>query len=1231
MRGKVIIASTISATLMFSNVVGAYSSDNFLLVSDNTASSSTDYEAKWDYKKDFSKTDLGSLNKVKGNGEFSIASNTLDISSKINDETIIIDRNSPNVYNGEAEFVFDPKNDNEGSMYGIIFRYAEDGSWTFIGQDGHSAKDPYLTSWVMHTSDGKKQLLQTDGQRIYARRKKPYTLKVRFIDNSLILYLDNAMIFSGEVDGMTQKNGKIGLLYSNGSGANVQYIAASKVDYLTPETSQTGTRQISSNDMNVKMDSDFPRVVEYQLKSNNAKVYGQEIPYYVVEINNISYKPTVSTTSSENQIIYHLTIDGLGVSFDVIYTVEDNVLKMQISNIDDKNYTIKTINFPNQSMVSMRNNAPNGELRVNNYRKEQIYSLDELKEQTTYYTTSIATLSCDDIAVTINNGNINNRQEIAYQTVKKDDYLITGLWTNEFQYKGLDNEPITDLWACVAITGDRNNDGIIDYQDAAIARRDDIGTQRLGTEEYQNSMSMIAMNVGSVAQYPFLRILDNIKKFNLGTDGFEQMILIKGYQSEGHDASHPDYANISQKAGGIEDFQTFLNEAGKYGAKIGLHINHTEAYPEAKQYSEDLIADTPGWSWYDDSYHIIRENDILDKANGLEKRLDDLAQIANGKLSMIYVDTYQDSRWQADKIAEKIKDLGWSLGTEYSEELIKLSTWSHTINSKNIDYNTQGNLVRFVDNQNKDIFGNSPLFRGLDNRNRNAGFDGWQRNFSYDTTMESFYTKVLPQRYLAHFPVNQWESNDKIYLGYDNQVVTELVDGVNRIYKDGNLIAEGNKIFIPWNPQDESKIYHWNSDGGTSTWTLPVSWSNEMEVKLFTLTDEGRIDETLLPITDNAITLDAQPKTAYVIYKGTTDISETDITSYDWSAGSPVKDMGFDSHTFGYAWDKSSLSGNTDHIQFVNNYLEGTDTKDIADNSNGNTHIHVQGKQDAVLTQVMDNLKPNQSYSASVFVEGSEGRKLSITVTTPDGKSVSNYADDFTIDYGNTHNDRYGSYYQRVKLNFTQPEGFTTAKIQLKAETVDDDSSWANFDNVRVTPVNLSDNRGHYYFEDFENIDQEFGPFVTPVQTDSSHLSEANGEWTKDVIEGRYSLKIRGVGDSEENINYFRTAAHRLRLLPNTTYAVSFDYMITDTAANESILEKGDTAFVLGVKSDKAKAANDLENAVIVQKPYTSEDSSVKSTGKVTFTTGDYDDYYIDILDDTYSHEIIVDNFALDK
>lgn len=1168
------------------------------------------------------------LEVAEGKGNLTFGENIV-IKSQPSDRTIAIDRKAGELLNSEAEISFDPLNHNEGGMYGIIFRYTQGGEWTFIGQDGVSGKDPTLTSWVMMTSSGVKQKLLTDGQRIYRGRKVPYTLKVRLIHDNVTIYLDHAAIYNGTVSAVTKSRGYTGLCYMNGSGANIHDIKINPIAPLEAKDTVAEPITICSDEMKVSLDGAFPRVLGYELMENGESLPSQRELYPVVEVNNRRYTPVVTQEHSSNQAVYHVRIEEISVGFDAVFQVRKNVLRQEICHVDDPEKRVKTIHFPQQFLVSMDGRSPGAELRVNNYRKETVYPLADKGEDPTWDSTTLAVLSNRQVAAAINNGSIKSRHEVAHQTVCRDGSLYTGLWTNEYQYRGLDDIPMEDLWTEVAITGDRNGDGIVDFQDGAIARRDDIGTPYIGTQN--DTMSMIAMNTGSQAQYPFLRILDDIKKFSAATDGFGQMILIKGYQGEGHDSSHPDYANISNRAGGEKDFWVLLDGAGKYGAKIGLHINHTEIYPETRQYHEEIAASVEGWSWYDQSYHIIRENDLMDRENGAEKRLEDLAAIVGDKLSLIYVDTYQDSRWQAERLMQKINSLGWSLGTEYSEELIKRSTWSHTINSSSFNYDTPGNLVRFVENQNKDIFAASPLFRGLENRNQDAGFLGWQKCWSLDATLENFYTRVLPQKYLAHFPINCWKNGNLVKLGSENQVVSRMVGGVNEILKDGCLVARGNSIFIPWDPQKERKIYHWNEAGGTTAWKLPISWENEERVKLFRLSDLGRTDMVILPVKDGTVTLSADPKTGYVLYKGSEEVKPTDLTAYDWGEGSPIKDMGFDSHTFGYGWNKYSSAGNTDHIYFENNAPKDADPIDYRDNQKGNTHIHVRGGRDAVISQTMTGLKPGQSYTISAFMEANEGRRLSICVTTPDGKRIENQVSSYTVPFGVTHSDRFCTRYQRVKLTFTQPEGKDTCQVSLIAAPDAGEDAWANFDDVRIVPVDHPDKKGHDFYEDFEEVDQGYGPFVCATTADQCHLSEANGKWTHDVISGRYSLKIRGNAEGDKvKFEHLRTVPHRLRLEPNTSYSLGMDIMMTDSEANQAVKAGKEPLFTLMVRSDQAEAAGDRD-AIVLKKVCRAEDTKVQHLTDITFTTGNYSDYYVDLYDESYRHEFVIDNFYVDK
>ena len=234
---------------------------------------------------------------------------------------------------------------------------------------------------------------------------------------------------------------------------------------------------------------------------------------------------------------------------------------------------------------------------------------------------------------------------------------------------------------------------------------------------------------------------------------------------------------------------------------------------------------------------------------------------------------------------QNIKGRNIILGTENPDEMVSHSVFVHGIQTGAGNFKGAGNLVRFVENNQSDIFQGTTLFRGIQSRNNGgdtggaskggAGIDGWQQSSqgnnaaSMNDSLDTFYCEVLPAKFLAQYPLMQYESESRAVLGNSNEVVTEIVNNVNVITLDGEKVAEGNKIFIPWEKDDDEqgKIYHYNKDGGSSTWTLPESWGNVTEVTIYKLSAEGKSDKKTLPVTGRKVTIDATAKTGYVLYK----------------------------------------------------------------------------------------------------------------------------------------------------------------------------------------------------------------------------------------------------------------------------------------------------------------------------------------------------------------------------
>jgi hypothetical protein len=221
------------------------------------------------------------------------------------------------------------------------------------------------------------------------------------------------------------------------------------------------------------------------------------------------------------------------------------------------------------------------------------------------------------------------------------------------------------------------------------------------------------------------------------------------------------------------------------------------------------------------------------------------------------------------------------------------------------------------------------------------------------------------------------------------------------------------------------------------------------------------------------------------------------------------------------------------------------------------------------------------------LLESVDGRAASAfqAVTAKVEKTdVKNYSDNA---------DKYLTYYQRVRVLFDLPPGMDKAELVLAADAGAPDSS-AAFDDVRVVASRRSDPHGHDYFEDFENVDEGWGPFVYGYQGSTrTHLSEANPPYTDDTIDGQFSLKTF---DENNGLN-FRTIPARLKFQPNTKYRLSFDYKTRNSGQYKVVMRSDDGG------ADAEKLAQDLAGQDLERQHFTAE-----------FTTGPYGDYYLGII-----------------
>jgi endo-alpha-N-acetylgalactosaminidase len=856
--------------------------------------------------------------------------------------------------------------------------------------------------------------------------------------------------------------------------------------------------ELRAGKLTVEMDTTFPRVIRY--KTDQGALDGQPAPVNAVQLNGqpascrVTFRQ-INASAAE----YRLIFSDAAIDITLCVTVSENAVELRVTAIKENGSTkLKSFAFPGNALLTLGPAQADAAIATaygEGYGKlrESLGQLATLKPVTE--TANYAFVSAGKLAAGIASNHIDDHQRVSYQITGSDGKMTFAAANPLWQYREIDTATLPLQWVKVLITGDRNGDGIANWQDAALVQRA-MMPKPLGSDSVRSCVGEnIAMNFASGAQQPFLRILDEIKKCSLATDGLGQKVTIKGFSSEGHDSANTDYAgHWNDRAGGLRDLNFLLDQARRYNARVGIHINVTEAYPEAHRYLPDTILQRDangnlcgGWYWLDSSHLIDKRKDLL--TGSLFKSLDQM-RADLPKLDFVYVDVYGDHGWNSWMLGGKFTALKLPIHTEYSTVFDPLSTWSH--------WRVGGSVMRFLWYSDRDLFDNDPILRG--GRGEDDTFMAWQSQHNFHHYIRNTFIRHLPVKYLKHFDLLRWEPGKEAVFS-DGVHVVKSGDNVS-VTQNGRLVmtwtggGSNNQLFVPWG----EKIYVWSDAGNEATWDLPPAWKDCREVFLYQLTSQGRTSESRLAVNAGKVTLKVDKGVPYVLYQKPAPAQQPLV----WGEGSLVKDPGFESHGL-TSWPATGKAR-------------------IEDDPNGNARLILTGN----VSQQLTGLKPGQTYAATVWALTTGNGPASIAVETG-GRVFSNEVTRCNVRHSAPCDPRNGTNYQRLRVVFDVPAGVTTAKLALKAV------GGAEFDDVRVVATRRSPEAAkHWFWEDFESVETGgYGPF-TCCADENTHLSEANPPHTKDTLNGRFSLKTRG-----KNGRIVRTLPSTIRFKPNTRYRLT--------------------------------------------------------------------------------------------
>lgn len=1073
-------------------------------------------------------------------------------------DLMVVDTMAQPLRDLRVEFTLLPANELSG--IGAMLRYRSPSEWIYVGCDLTTDILGYC-QWYVETPAGRRQIA-TDIAKLYKGFERH--VRIDMIGESVMIRVDGEKIANFVMPWPGSEAGNVGFRAHKGGEAQIYDVRITPLQTAEPIVIVSASASIASADLSVDMLDVLP--VSYNYRGR--RVQANKIVDPAIEINGTRYTPVLKGSKTNDSTALHtMSIAALGIEIDIQSAVRGHIFEQHVTAIREKGDTkIQTIGMAGNRLVSMPNDTPGAALSIAyNEGSDGFWRLADRKMDTIARSAAIVILNDAHLAVTLDNNSAYESRQFLFQTTPEG----TSIGTNEWIYRGLDGMTTELPYQKVIFAGDVNGDGRATWQDGAVALAE-VYPDPYGVEMMRNANATITMNFASEGQFPFLRQLDNIKKIYYLTDGFGQMLELKGYQSEGHDSAHPDYAgNYNTRAGGLADLTTLIGEAKKYNAHIGVHINHSEAYPEARAFNDSIMTRIPGWRWLDQAYLLNKEADH--RAGTFRQRLDNL-KADLPELSFIYLDTYRDHRYMAYRTARLFNERGWSVWTEDPSVFNRYATWIH--------YNpgSRSRVSRFVHNHRKDGFATDSLLLGGYGRGADVGFQGWQSGRDMNVALRNFYTKQLPLRYIMHFPV--------IYIDGDkarfrDSVETRCNNGVTSIWKDGKMVATGNVVFLPWSPAAPEKIFHYNPKGGTTTWDLPAEWGSLKSVRLFRLTDRGRESLGALPVTAGRVTIDARADVPYVLYRAEPE----PLLDADWSHGSPVRDMGFDSRSLRW-W---SATGNRKGVTF-----------EVA--PHGQSYLRLDGAKACGVQQSIDSLTVGQAYTLTAWVEV-DGRRPARLALTQGDQTLETEIDQTTIKTYVENTDKRGSRYERLRIAFRATQPRAVVSLGTAAVAVGD-TSRVSFDDVRLMKINdLTERDGYIYWEDFENVDFGWGPFMLTRPSDcTSHISESHGDHTEgDVIRGNRSFKSLSEGTGE----ILRTMPSLLNFAPERSYRLTFEY----NAPREGVYR----AVVRSLSTGRVLLSTPLDGRGLFDR---------------TFSTDLSDDYYFSIVK-AGDGMLIIDDFGV--
>ena len=411
------------------------------------------------------------------------------------------------------------------------------------------------------------------------------------------------------------------------------------------------------------------------------------------------------------------------------------------------------------------------------------------------------------------------------------------------------------------------------------------------------------------------RVLNYIKQVDCITRGLPKIVILGGFQQDGHDHQYPWWTPINDSftaPGGLTGKEALLwlmQQARRYNTNCTFHVNPFDAYKDSPKWStyqeKDLICRKesgsliPGGVWWNRQSYMV--NLVKEWESGVTKQKIDefLEEVPLVKeTGVLYFDnitqypaspyhgiTQNDQRDAIKKCAEYLKQAyGIQLIGEYADPqlygfLSQGITWDWN-ESLNVN---QMEIPAYIMCGGRDIAHDTLLGQTINLKPHLQVFgtslqlEDIQFQYNPDRVLREFTHHTLTYFYLNRLLRKEYVHEGSLYrLTLSDNVVSEYSDDIHKIYRDNKLVKKGYDVFLPVYWQNHPEIMTYSLKGGKFTWNFPKEWAQIRNVDIYTFNESFNglsVVELGRTISGNQISLMMEANKALLVVPAGTDMT----------------------------------------------------------------------------------------------------------------------------------------------------------------------------------------------------------------------------------------------------------------------------------------------------------------------------------------------------------------------